>query len=165
MDEKEDFRAYLYGRWFIGATATSWKLTKNPTMARIGAERAGERIFNELFGGAKKWTTKSWAEVAENDFHKQLGSQVKFEVGESSATMRMLKCPFEDVMRTDRYAACSFHYGTWRGLFRKAFPDGELLLPSVISKGAPECPFKFITKASEDERMLAMKHRRDLFSI
>ncbi len=169
MPEKDtEFKEYLYSRWFIGAIATSWKLTKNPTLARIASERSGRKIFNEIFGRDKKWTLKSWVEVAKKDIHGILGTNVNFEEGENHVSMEILKCPYEDVMELDHYATCSFHYGTWRTLFRKAFPDGELLLgealnPEVISKGAKKCNFKFILTTGDEEKMLAMKQRRDLF--
>ncbi|MEE9593767.1 MAG: hypothetical protein V3V92_00020 [Candidatus Hydrothermarchaeales archaeon] len=166
--EGNNFKSYIYSRWFVGSIATSWKLTKNPTLARIAAERAGRRVFNEIFGAGKKWTLKSWVEVAKKDIHEALGTNVNFAEGEDQVLMYVQECPFRDVMKLDRYATCSFHYGTWRSAFRKAFPDGELLLgesllPEVISKGASECKFKFLLNASDEDRMLAMKQRRDLF--
>ncbi|MEE8167657.1 MAG: hypothetical protein V3T58_02150 [Candidatus Hydrothermarchaeales archaeon] len=165
MDKtNNDFKVYLYGRWFIRSVETSWKLTRNPTIARISAEKAGQKIFKDKVRKPEEWTIEGWIEAVKQGVHSELGTDVEFEASADSVIMKVNTCPFEDIMKVDRYATCSFHYGTWKSLFTGAFPEGELLLPEVISKGAPKCLFKFLVKASDDERMLAMRDRRDIFS-
>lgn len=160
----QDFLKYLLENWFVSSIKTSWRFTHNPVVARHAAEDAGKRMFKELFEKPDKWTRKNWAEAVVEYMETLTEVNVEFpETADKPVDMYIKPCMYPQVMKKDRFATCSFCYGTWRTIFREAFPHSDLRLTKLISKGDPFCEFKFLVHPTEKEKMEAIEDLRRIF--
>ncbi|MEE8168108.1 MAG: hypothetical protein V3T58_04480 [Candidatus Hydrothermarchaeales archaeon] len=160
----EKFSHYILKRWFISAIKTTWKLTHNPVIARMAAEDAGRKIFDDLIEKQETWTPELWIEAVKKCIDTLCDVETEFLMtNDAHIKMNVKQCFFPDVMKEDRFATCSFCYGTWGAIFKKAFPKGELLLSELISKGASCCEFGFLRSPSEEDILQASADLRRMF--
>jgi hypothetical protein len=117
------------------------------------AEAFGRGLFAELIKKKpKEWTMKQWLEVMTREVLNPLGSEVTFtKITENEAKSIMFRSPLVSDTN-DPAIATLFTYGFMRGMFRSAFPQGELLMESTTANDAPMTGFTFKSFATDDER-------------
>lgn len=118
--------------------------------------RMGEAFGRGLFAERIKekspdWTMKQWLQEIEKDVCEPLGTEFTFtKVSPDVVTTFMNRNPLAQKSQ-DQTAALLFHFGVMRGLFRGAFPQGELVIRELKDHERPEFIFK--ANASAKDRL------------
>lgn len=141
--------------WLIGAVNRLIELGDYEGIKKASKE-SGEMMFDNLIPEDKKpakWTPITWAELTTEYIHNPAGAGIVFsDVDNKGITAHYFKCSRPELSSTNPYAACYFHYGIWRTIWRKAFPKGDLIIMRTMSFGAPTCDFKFVVNAKKSDR-------------
>lgn len=118
--------------------------------------RMGEAFGRGLFAERIKdktsdWTMKQWLQEIEQDICESLGTEFTFtKISPDVMTTFMNRNPLAQTSQ-DQTAASLFHFGVMRGLFRSAFPQGELVISELKDHEQPEFIFK--ANASAKDRL------------
>jgi len=116
--------------------------------------RMGEAFGRGLFAERIKdktpdWTMKQWLQEIEKDVCEPLGTEFTFtKISPDVATTFMNRNPLAQTSQ-DQTAASLFHFGVMRGLFRSAFPQGELVISELKDHEQPEFIFKANASAKD----------------
>lgn len=128
------------------------------------AEKLGMNIFDECIKEtAVEWTTKIWTETIARFVFNPQGTGIIFsEISKDRIVAHVIKCPTPGRAGKAPHLTCPFSYGYARGLWKKAFPDGELLMNGTMAHGAPTCGFTFYVKADKEHAEMREKIKRYL---
>lgn len=124
----------------------------NPdTVMRMG-EAFGRGLFAQhIKDKTSTWTIKEWIAEIQKEVYKPLGTEFTFtKVSPDVAMTFMNRNPLAQSSH-EQAAASLFSFGVLRGLFRSAFPKGELVLNDKGNDDQPEIFFK--THASSKDKL------------
>jgi hypothetical protein len=130
--------------------------------------KAAERLGMNIFEGYIKeeiseWTPKTWTETVSRFVFNPQGTGIVFsEISKDGIVAHIIKCPTPGRAGKAPHLTCPFSYGYARGLWKKAFPDGELLMGGTMAHGAPTCGFTFHVKADKKHVEMREKIKRYL---
>ncbi len=116
------------------------------------AEAFGRGLHAEFLQKQEQFlSVDEWITEVVNHIFNPMGTAATFtHITDDQAKAAIFKCPVAD----DIHATCNhcpFSYGFVRGLFKSAFPTGEILMGKVIADGAPMCEFTFKRFPTEDD--------------
>jgi predicted hydrocarbon binding protein len=117
------------------------------------AEAFGRGLFSECIPSEKKeyLSIEEWIQPVVEHILNPMGTAVAFtDITENEVKSVIFKCPVVDNLQ-DSCNHCPFSYGFVRGLFRSAFPNGEVLMGNVMANGAPLCQFTFKRHPTKDD--------------
>jgi len=141
--------------WLIGAVNRLVELGDYEGIKKA-AKESGEVMFDKLIPRKEKpekWTPMRWVELTTEYIHNPAGAGITFsEISDSGVTAHYFKCSRPELSSTNPHAACYFHYGIWRAIWQKAFPNGDLIIKGIMSFGCPTCDFKFVVNATDSNR-------------
>ena len=128
------------------------------------AEKLGMNIFDDYIKEETiEWTTKTWTETISRFVFNPQGTGIVFsEISKDRIVAHVIKCPTPGRAGKAPHLACPFSYGYARGLWKKAFPDGELLMAGTMAHGAPTCGFTFHVKAGKGHTEMREKIKKYL---
>ena len=118
------------------------------------AEAFGRGLFSDYIQcETKKWTMKKWIKPVVDNIFNPMGTGATFtKISKDEATSLIFKCSLHEKSK-QKHVASVFTYGYLRGLFKSAFPNGEILMGSTMAQGAPLIEFTFKTEASDKEKL------------
>ena len=128
------------------------------------AEKLGMNIFDECIKEKPdRWTTKTWVETMSRYVFNPRGTGVVFsEISDEKIVSHVIKCPTPERAGKAPHLTCPFSYGYTRELWKKAFPDGELLMGGTMAHGAPTCEFTFCVKVDKEQAEMREKIKKYL---
>ena len=128
------------------------------------AEKLGSRVFEEYVKERpEKWTTMEWVEKTSKFIWNLQGTGIVFsEISDEKIVSHVFKCPTPERAGEAPHIACPTSWGYARGIWKKAFPDGELLMGGTMAHGAPTCEFKWFVKSSKEHAELREKMKKYL---
>ncbi|MDI6916946.1 MAG: hypothetical protein QMC80_04025 [Thermoplasmatales archaeon] len=128
------------------------------------AEKLGLNVFDEhIKEKTVEWTTKTWTETIARFVFNPQGTGIVFsEISKDRIVAHVIKCPTPGRASKAPHLTCPFSYGYARGLWKKAFPDGELLMAGTMAHGAPTCEFIFHVKAGKEHAEMREKIKKYL---
>ncbi len=153
----KDFKDFIWKYMnyeFISFTTTLFeKLNKDKfsELILLIAENFGRLIYKDSVGEEKIITPLEWVKVlSEKVFNPQGIGLVFSEISDEKVVIYIFKCPTPERAGKEPYIACPFSYGYARGLWKCAFPNGEVILNGTMAHGAPTCQFTLIVNASAE---------------
>jgi len=128
------------------------------------AEKLGNRVFEEYVKEKpEKWTTMEWAEKTAGGIWNQQGTGVVFsEISDKKIMSHVFKCPTPERAGEAPHIACPFSWGYARGVWKKAFQEGEVLMGGTMAHGAPTCEFTWFVKAEKEHAEMREKVKKYL---
>ncbi|MBA3044493.1 hypothetical protein FP804_05095 [archaeon] len=130
--------------------------------------KAAEKLGMNIFDGYVKekvteWTTKTWTETIARFVFNPQGTGIVFsEISKDRIVAHVIKCPTPGRAGKAPHLTCPFSYGYARGLWKKAFLEGEVLMGGTMAHGAPTCGFTFYVKADKEHAEMREKIKRYL---
>ena len=126
----------------------------NVEIAMQTAEAFGRGLFAEyLQEKSNDWNMREWLEFTAEQVFNPLGTGAAFtKITDDESRSLTFRCLLHEESNKSHMASL-FNYGFVRGMFLSAFPDGELLMRSNISEGAPMTEFIFKAKATDEDRL------------
>jgi hypothetical protein len=117
------------------------------------AEAFGRGLFAELITDRpEQWTIENWVKPAVEHIFNPMGIAATFtKITDTEAQSMIFQCPTTD-LGEEACNSCPFSYGFVRGLFRSAFPDGEVIMKTTMMQGAPMCTFTFKRHPTAEDR-------------
>lgn len=141
-------------------------LDKKPASEIVmeSAEKLGSMVFDEyLKEMPEKWTTMEWAEKTAEFIWNQQGTGIVFsEISDEKIISHVFKCPTPERAGGAPHIACPVSWGYARGVWRRAFPEGEVLMGGTMAHGAPTCEFTWFVKTSREHAELREKMKKYL---
>ena len=134
------------------------KLTNEPDKIETAmqiAEAFGRGMFEEFINNknSEEWTMEKWVKPIVGNIFNPMGTTATFtKITEDEAKSLIFRCQLHEDSK-EPHIASLFTYGFLRGMLLSAFPDGELLMISNISEGAPMTEFIFKAKATDGDRL------------
>lgn len=118
------------------------------------AEAFGRGLYADMINEKPdEWTTESWVDTIAKHVLNSMGTGFTFtNISNEEIHSFIHKCPFHEQNNNEQAAASLFTYGFMRGLFKSAFPEGELFMGSVMAKGSPITELTFKSNASFKDR-------------
>jgi hypothetical protein len=118
------------------------------------AEAFGRGLFADYIQNeSKNWTIKKWIKPVVDNVFNPMGTGATFtKISKKEAKSFIFSCSLHEKSKQQDIASV-FTYGFMRGLFKSAFPDGEILMGSTIAQGCPMIEFTFKTQASDEEKL------------
>lgn len=128
------------------------------------AEKIGNKIFNEsIVERPEKWTTMEWAEKTSEFIWNHQGTGIVFsEISDEKITSHVFKCPTPERAGEAPHIACPTSWGYARGVWKGAFPEGEVLMGGTMAHGAPTCEFTWFVKTDKEHAELREKMKKYL---
>jgi hypothetical protein len=116
------------------------------------AEELGRLVFEKRVGKRmEKYTTMGWAKITSANIWNLQGTGVVFsEISDDKIICHVFKCPTPERAGKAPHIACPFSWGYARGVWKSAFPEGEVLLGGTMAHGAPTCQFLWYVKAGKE---------------
>ncbi|PKK85221.1 MAG: hypothetical protein CVT48_06440 [Thermoplasmata archaeon HGW-Thermoplasmata-1] len=138
------------------------KRRANSKVVLEAAEQFGRRVFEECMEKREKWTPYEWVVGCITKIFNRQGTGVTFTIPSNGEVMAIIhKCPTPERARISPEVACAFSWGYVRGLWRAAFPDGEVVMKGTMAMGYPTCGFVLKEKASAKDK----KHVKEIKDI
>lgn len=98
-------------------------------------------------------TLDQWIKPVVKNIFNPLGTGATFtEITEDSVKSIVFSCPHHENVKRPNMASL-FTYGFLRGVLLSSFPNGELLMNSTTTKGAPNTKFTFKANADDMDRL------------
>ena len=135
----------------LDGTITRWRntafnvalnklITSNGNLETImqTGEAFGRGLFSQLIiEKPHNWTMHHWTEHVTQKILTHLGQDINIHsLSDSQATLSIHNCSLSDI--TDEpHVATLFIYSTIRGLLKSTYPEGEVILKSTMTHGAP----------------------------
>jgi len=118
------------------------------------AEAFGRGLFEDYIKReSQHWTMEKWAKPVVENIFKPMGAAVTFtKITDEKAKSLIFKWPLHEESN-ELGVGPLFTYGFLRGMFLSAFPDGELLMESTMTKDTPMTEFTFKTKATCEDKL------------
>jgi predicted hydrocarbon binding protein len=128
------------------------------------AEKLGRQAFEEFVkSSVASEDAFDWAEkLTHYIFNPQGTGIVISEASAKKLVFHVFKCPTPARAGDMPHFACPFSYGYARGLWKKVFPEGEVLMGGTMAHGAPTCHFTFVTQATVEQRDMREKAKKYL---
>jgi len=122
------------------------------------AEAFGRGLYSDLIEEKNNVISlEDWIQPVVQNIINPMGTAAAFtDISENEVKSVIFKCPVSENLG-ESCNHCPFSYGFVRGLFKSAFPQGEVLMGQVIANGAPMC--EFIFKKHPEENDLAERER------
>ena len=137
-------------------TVARWKFEEsngNLELVMQTAEAFGRGLFTEFIKEKpKNWTMKHWVESTTKEIFNPLGTKAKFTKITDNKIKSSVMVPTLLQEMKEQEISSLFTYGFMRGILRSAFPEGELLLGSTMTKDAPMTEFIFKIRATGEEK-------------
>jgi hypothetical protein len=128
------------------------------------AEKLGNMVFEEYIKERpEKWTTMEWVEKTSEFIWNHQGTGIVFsEISDEKITSHVFKCPTPERAAEAPHIACPLSWGYGRGIWKKAFPEGEVLMGGTMAHGAPTCEFTWFVKTQKEHAELREKMKKYL---
>jgi len=126
----------------------------NPETVMQTAEAFGRGLFSDFIQEKPtRWTMEEWIKPVVEKIFNPMGTAATFtKITEEEAKSVVFRCPIQQKSK-EACSHCSFSYGFVRGLFRSAFPNGEVVMGNIMVDGAPMCEFTFKTNPTDEYDM------------
>jgi len=129
------------------------------------AEAFGRGLFEELLKDESiEWTMDKWLEPVIKNIFNPMGTGATFTNISNDKAKSYIFSYGQSNEETDDRIATLFNYGFLRGIFRSAFPNGELILENSMVDGAQMDEFIFKANAVESDRLEREKIKNDYIS-
>ncbi|MEW6069191.1 MAG: hypothetical protein AB1485_01100 [Candidatus Thermoplasmatota archaeon] len=115
------------------------------------AEELGRLVFDKRVGKRiEKYTPMEWAKITSTYIWNSQGTGIVFsEISNEKIVSHVFKCPTPERAGKAPHISCPFSWGYARGIWRSAFPDGEVLMGGTMAHGAPTCQFLWYVKTNK----------------
>jgi hypothetical protein len=110
----------------------------NPETVMQTGEAFGRGLFSQLIiEKPHNWTMHHWTQHITHTILKRLGQDINIQsLSNVQATLTIQKCELSE-HTAEPHVATLFIYSTIRGLLKSAYPQGEVILKSTMTHGAP----------------------------
>ena len=118
------------------------------------AEAFGRGLFEDFIKReSEHWTMEKWVKPTVENIFKPMGTAVTFtKITDNEAKSLIFKWPLHEESNEIQVGPL-FAYGFLRGMFLSAFPDGEILMGSTMTKDTPMIEFTFKIEATYEDRL------------
>lgn len=129
------------------------------------AEAFGRGLFEDFIKKESEyWTMEKWVKPVVENIFNPMGTAVNFtKLTDKELRSLVFKWPLKEES-SEADMASLFTYGFLRGMFLSAFPDGEILMESAMTKDSPMIEFTFKIRATDEDK-LERERVKNFFNI
>jgi len=127
------------------------------------AEAFGRGLFEDFIKKESEyWTMEKWVKPVVENIFNPMGTAVNFtKLTDMEARSLVFRWPLREES-SEADMASLFTYGFLRGMFLSAFPDGEILMESAMTKDSPMIEFTFKIEATYEDRLERERVKKNL---
>lgn len=127
------------------------------------AEAFGRGLFEDFIKKESEyWTMEKWVKPVVENIFNPMGTAVNFtKLTDKELRSLVFKWPLKEES-SEADMASLFTYGFLRGMFLSAFPDGEILMESAMTKESPMIEFTFKIRAIDEDKLERERVKKNL---
>jgi predicted hydrocarbon binding protein len=119
----------------------------------VAAELLGQKLYDD-FVKKEFPSPKEWVENINRLIFEPMGTKIKWvDITDTQVKAEIFQCPTVYRAALAPEVVCAFSYGFGRILWRRAFPEGEMIMSrETLALGGPTCPSLFVIRAEKSIR-------------